>query len=311
MRRVIFLFLDGVGLGENDPAANPLVAAKYPTLHGLLEGAPLVLATGRLTTTAAELVPTDAHMGIPSRPQSATGQAAILTGINAPQRLGEHYGPRPDARVREVIDEGNLFRRIQERRIQEQGQRFLFCNAYPQGYFAAVKRGKRLLSAVPYAASSAGQVLLNADDVRAGRAIAADFTNRGWREHLGYTDIPEYAPEEGGALVWELAQPYEFLFFEHWYSDELGHRKDLAGAIANFTVFDRFLGGLLGAADLSQTMIIIGSDHGNVEDCSHGKHTENPALTLVLGAERQAAAARIGALSDFAPVILDFLAGRL
>lgn len=306
MRRVIFLFLDGVGLGENDPAVNPLVAAEYPTLHALFDGAPLVLATGRLTTDAAELIPTDAHMGVPSRPQSATGQAAILTGINAPQRLGEHYGPRPDARVRAVIDEGNLFRRI-----QEQGQRFLFCNAYPQGYFAAVKRGKRLLSAVPYAATSAGQELLNADDIRAGRAIAADFTNRGWREHLGYTDIPEYTPEAGGAFVWALAQPHEFLFFEHWYSDELGHRKDLAGAIANFTVFDRFLGGLLDAADLSQTLIIVGSDHGNVEDCSHGKHTENPALTLVLGAERQKAAARIDALDDFATVILDFLAGNL
>lgn len=245
-------------------------------------------------------------MGIPSRPQSATGQAAILTGINAPQRLGEHYGPRPDARVRAVIDEGNLFRRV-----QEQGQRFLFCNAYPHGYFAAVKRGKRLLSAIPYAATSAGQELLNADDLRAGRAIAADLTNRGWREHLGYADVPVHTPEEGGAFVWQLAQPYEFLFFEHWYSDELGHHQDLAGAVANFAIFDRFVGGLLAAADLTETLVIVASDHGNMEDCSHGKHTENPALTLLFGAERQAAAARIQALTDFAPVVLDFLAKKM
>src|SRR5690606_27880276 len=121
----------------------------------------------------------------------------------------------------------------------------LFCNAYPHGYFAAVERGKRLLSAVPYAATTAGQRLLNATDLREGRAIAADFTNRGWREHLGYADAPTLTPAEGGAFVWQLAQPYEFLFFEHWYSDELGHRQDLAGAIANFEVFDGFLGGLL------------------------------------------------------------------
>jgi hypothetical protein len=305
VRRVIFLFLDGIGLGENNPAINPLVAGEYPRLKGLLAGAPLVAATGRLSTPQAELIPTDAHLGIPGRPQSATGQAAILTGINAPQRLGEHYGPRPDARVRAVIDEGDLFRRV-----EEQGRRFFFCNAYPHGYFAAVRRGKRLLSAIPYAATSAGQELLNADDLRAGRAIAADFTNRSWREHLGYSDVPVYTPEEGGAFVWQLAQPYDFLFFEHWYSDELGHHQDLAGAVANFAIFDRFLGGLLDAADLEETLILVASDHGNMEDCSHGKHTENAALTLVFGSRRHAAAARITSLVDFAPVTLDYLAGR-
>ncbi len=42
-RRVIFLFLDGVGIGDDDPAANPLAArdfaAVYPTLARLLGGA--------------------------------------------------------------------------------------------------------------------------------------------------------------------------------------------------------------------------------------------------------------------------------
>jgi hypothetical protein len=281
---------------------NPLVAGHYPTLSTLLDGAPLVGEIGRFSTAYAELVPADAQMGVAGRPQSATGQATIVTGINAAARLGEHYGPRPDARVRAVIDESNLFQRLHAR-----GQHFFFCNAYPHGYFAAVKRGKRLLSAIPYAATTAGQPLLTADDLRAGRAIAADFTNRGWRDYLGYTDTPVHTPEGGGALVWELAQPYEMLFFEHWYSDELGHRQDLAAAVANFGVFDGFLGGLLAAADLDKTMIIVASDHGNVEDCSHGKHTENPALTLLLGAARQEAATRIGTLCDYAPVILDFL----
>jgi len=44
-----------------------------------------------------------------------------------------------------------------------------------------------------------------------------------------------------------------------------------------------------------------------VEDCSHGKHTTNPALTLLLGAERQILAAAIQSLTDFVPVILRFL----
>ncbi|MBK8049051.1 MAG: hypothetical protein IPK16_19245 [Anaerolineales bacterium] len=108
-KRVIFIFLDGVGLGPDDAQINPLAADEFPTLRVLLDGKRAVENTGRLSTRAAELAPTDAQLGVRGRPQSATGQAALLTGINAPARLGEHYGPRPDARVRAVLDEGAFF----------------------------------------------------------------------------------------------------------------------------------------------------------------------------------------------------------
>ena len=303
MKRVIFLFLDGVGLGADDPTVNPLAAGIYPTLAELLDGERLVSVNGPVSGSQAELVPTDACMGVPGRPQSATGQAAILTGINVPERLGEHYGPRPDARVRDVLDEGNLFRRL-----REAGYEPYFCNAYPPTYFASVARGKRLLSAVPYAASSGGQRLLEYDDIVAKRAIAADFTNQGWRDRLGYDDVPVFSPADGGRMLWELAKPYQFVFFEHWLSDVLGHRRQLPAAIANFEMFDAFLGGLLDAVDLTETLIIVGSDHGNVEDCSHGKHTQNPSVTLVMGKGRTGVAAQIEKLTDYSPVVLEYLA---
>src|SRR5690606_27818862 len=160
-----------------------------------------------------------------------------------PARLREHYGPRPDDRVRAVIDEGNLFVRL-----REQGFSTYFCNAYPDGYFAAVKRGKRLLSAVPYAATQAGQRLAGPAELYAEHALAADFTNRGWRDQLGYQDAPIFAPDAAGRHLWQLAQAHAFTFFEHWQTDLFGHRRDLTGAVANFQVFDQFLGGLLAVA---------------------------------------------------------------
>lgn len=306
MRRVIFLFLDGVGLGEDDPAVNPLAAARYPTLAALLDGRNVVAATGRFNGAHASLVPADAHMGVEGRPQSATGQAAILTGINAPARLGEHYGPRPDGRVRAILDEASLFKRL-----RAAGRQGYFVNAYPERYFDAIRRGKRLLSAVPYAATVGGQTLLNHADLQAGRALAADFTNRAWREELGYADAPVFSPHAAGRELWRLAQPYDFVFFEHWMTDVLGHRGNLAGAISTLEIFDDFLAGLAAAADLDETLIIVGSDHGNVEDCSHGKHTNNPALALLLGAEHAHYAAQISALTDYVPVILDFLGANV
>lgn len=304
MKHVILLFLDGVGLGEDNPTFNPLAADVYPTLARLLEGRRPVAATGRLTTDVAELIPTDACLGVAGRPQSATGQTAILTGMNAPLRLGEHYGPRPDARVRAILDEDNIFGRL-----RHLGLSTCFCNAYPQPYFDAINRGKRLLSAIPYAATQNGQPLLTADDLYAGRALAADFTNAGWREQLGYADAPVYTPQEAGHQLWQIAQGHHLTFFEHWLTDLLGHHQEMAAAVANFQRFDGFLAGLLDVADLTQTLIIVTSDHGNVEDCSHGKHTENPALTLLLGAQRQHFAGEISALTDFFPVIEAFLQG--
>src|SRR5690606_26661899 len=123
-----------------------------------------------------------------------------------------------DKRVRAVLDEGSIFRRL-----HAQGLQTCFVNAYPQRYFAAIESGKRLLSAVPYAATVGGQALMTADDLRAGRALAADFTNAGWRSELGYTDTPVYTPSEAGQRLWQIAQEYDFLFFEHWYTDVLGH----------------------------------------------------------------------------------------
>ena len=302
MRRVLFLFLDGVGLGRDDPEVNPLAAATLPTLAALFDGHPLTASSGRFSHGDAHLIPTDAHLGVPGRPQSATGQTAILTGVNAPARLGEHYGPRPDQRVRDILDEAGIFARL-----HAAGHATAFVNAYPQGYFDAVKRGKRLLSAIPYAARRGGLLLRTWREMVAQQALSANFTGQGWRTQLGYPDVPLYSPQEAGAQFWRLAQPVRFAFFEHWQTDFLGHYRDLGGAIQHFERIDGFLAGLLDVMDWQQTLLIIASDHGNVEDCSTRKHTENKALTILVGSRAAAYAQRVHRLDNFADIVADFL----
>ncbi len=302
MRRVLFLFLDGVGLGRDDPEVNPLAAAELPTLAALFNGHRLTASSGRYSNGYAHLIPTDAHLGVPGRPQSATGQAAILTGVNAPARLGEHYGPRPDQRVRDILDEAGIFARL-----HAAGHATAFVNAYPQGYFDAVERGKRLLSAIPYAAQTGGLQLRTWRDMVAEQALSANFTGHGWRTQLGYPNVPLYSPQEAGAHFWRLAQPAHFTFFEHWQTDFLGHYRDFRGAIENFERIDGFLEGLLDVMDWQETLLIVASDHGNVEDCSIRKHTENCALTVLVGARAAAFAKRVQRLDNFADIITDFL----
>ncbi|MFZ1267270.1 MAG: hypothetical protein WAU95_12450 [Anaerolineae bacterium] len=302
-RRIIFLFLDGVGLGSDDPAVNPLARAHLPTLSNLLAGAPLTASSGRVTTSDASVTPLDATLGVPGRPQSATGQATLLTGRNVPQLVGEHYGPRPHAPVRTIVQAGTLLSQV-----RDAGKRFIFVNAYPPGYFEVVNRGRRVLSVMPLAAVSAGQALLTHEDLLAGRGFSADFTNEGWRTHLGFADAPLLTPEQAGRNLAALAQAFDFVLFEHWLTDVQGHRQEMDAAVANLEAFDGFLGGLIAASDLAQTLIVVTSDHGNVEDLGVRQHTMNAVPGLFIGADHAAVAAQMHDLTDLAPALRRALA---
>jgi 2,3-bisphosphoglycerate-independent phosphoglycerate mutase len=304
MTHVVILFLDGVGLGAEDPKVNPLVAARMPVLEELLGRMPLVAGSGSIDTPGAIMQPTDASLGIPGRPQSATGQTALLTGQNAPQLVGGHYGPRPNAALRQMLEGETLFSRA-----LAAGHAVAFANAYPAGYFAAIQRGKRLHGAIPHAAQAAGLPLRTAEDLAAGRALSVDLTNAAWRNGLGYPDMPELTPAEAGAVMARLARDHSLAFFDQWATDMVGHQGDHAAAVRVLEEFDSFLGGLLHGVDLARTLVLITSDHGNIEDLSQRGHTQNRVPTILIGANRHVLAAQIADLTDITPGVLRVLEG--
>lgn len=299
---VHIFFMDGVGLGGPDPAVNPFVTAVLPNLTALLGDNWYLTTTGRISTPRASLVPTDANLGLPGRPQSATGQATILTGRNVPQLVGEHYGPKPNSAVSAIIQQGTLFHKV----VASGGHAGLIT-PYPQGFFDAVGSGKRLLSAVPLAATSAGLPLMTADDLKNGRAVSPDFTAQGWRSHLGYSDIPVLTLAEAGAQIATIAQTYQFSFFEHWPSDHIGHRGTLQEAVQHLQLIDTAIGGLLAAWDDENGLLIITSDHGNLEEKDHRQHTRNPVPTILVGRNHAHFASQTDNLSDIAPIVQQFL----
>jgi len=294
--------MDGVGLGNDDPEINPFVTAHLPHLTGLLGErwfiSPANGGPGRITSDKLSLVPTDPNMDMPGRPQSATGQATILTGRNVPAIIGEHYGPKPNQAVAEVIHRGSLFQEV-----VEVGGRAALITPYPQGYFDAINSGRRIYSSVPLAATSAGLALMTADDLRAGRAISPGFTGQAWKDHLGYTDIPVMTLFEAGQQIAAVAQSYQFSFFEHWPSDRSGHRGTLAEAVQHLEMIDEALGGLFEAWDWENGLLIITSDHGNIEEKHHRQHSRNPVPTILFGRDHAPLAQQIHTLADIAPVV--------
>lgn len=291
---ILFLFLDGIGLGADDAATNPFAAAHLPTLSGLLNGQRLLASTPRTESARALFVPTDANLGVAGLPQSATGQATIVTGLNVPQLVGEHYGPKPNAAVAAIVRRESIFHTL-----KQNGRRAALLSGYPPRYFAGINSGKHLYSAVPLAVTSAGWPLMTIDEVRAGTAFGSEFTNSGWRTHLKIADVPLYEPAEAGQRLAEAARRYDFAFFEHWLTDYMGHRGTLAEAVNWLETFDAVLGGLLAAWDDAAGLIVLTSDHGNLEDLSHGKHTRNAVPALIIGEARHIFAEGLTDLTGF------------
>lgn len=296
--RVLFMFLDGIGLGEDDPGTNPLASASMPNLASLLDGRRLLKESAPFHGERASLLAVDAAVGVEGLPQSATGQAILLTGKNIPKELGYHYGPKPNPAVAAYLKDDTLFSNL-----AKEGKKTTLLNAYPPRYFDGIDSGKRLYSSIPLAVTSAGIPLFRHDDLFAGQALSADFTGEGWRTMLGFIDTPVMHADEAGRKLAALAKQYDFSLFEYWASDYAGHGQEMDTAVRLMETFDGVLGGLVEEWD--EGLILVTSDHGNMEDLSTRRHTDAPVPALVLGdrTAREEFTRDIKWLTDIAPAI--------
>lgn len=92
------------------------------------------------------------------------------------------------------------------------------------------------------------------------------------------------APAAGRRLA-AVAAKYDLAFFDFWVSDFVGHHQDMSGSVRLLENFDAVLGGLLEAWEEEKGLILITSDHGNMEDLETRHHTLNPVPALVIGAK--------------------------
>ena len=299
--RVLLVFLDGVGLGADDPETNPFARADAPCLRALLGGLPLVRASAGVPTAGspARLAAAEATLGVAGRPQSGTGQTTLFTGTNAAALLGRHFGPWVHTGLRPLLAERNLLRRA-----ADAGRSVAFANAYPAGFLEGARGRRPRPAAPPLVAQSAGVLDRDATALREGRAVASSITNGGWRRHFD-PGIPDLTPEEAGRNLARIALEAELTLFAHYDTDLVGHREEMEAAVAAVKCVDAFLGGVADARPPS-TLLVVSSDHGNVEDVTTG-HTLNPVPVLARGPGADALVERVRDLTHVTPAILDLL----
>src|ERR1041384_954461 len=162
---VLLIFVDGLGIGTRSPH-NPLAQldAEAAPLAIFADEEPVLLHDG-------VLVRTDARLGVEGRPQSASGQTTILTGVNAPAALGYHKQGFPNEALRELISRHSVFLQLKRAGIGPN----TFANAYTPMFFDA---RPRWVSATTVAVEAAEMRFRDLDDLRDGRAVFQDYTNQ-------------------------------------------------------------------------------------------------------------------------------------
>lgn len=289
MKRMLFIFIDGFGIGEKDLTKNPVLAAKTP-------------AFGRLFTEGL-LMSTDACLGVPGLPQSATGQTAIFTGVNAPEIVGRHINAQPTKPLRDIIGQDNLFKMLLRK-----GLKVANSNVYRQEYLdrmndPADKRYKPSVTSVM--TMSAGLQFRKVEEFNNGRGIYHDITGQiivdsGYDSHV-------ITPREAAERYYAIARENDFTLFEHFVTDIAGHKMDMQLAINTIELLDAFLFELLLLLDPEEDILFITSDHGNIEDVSVRTHTRNPVPTIIYGKLPEALNVEIRSLLDIVPAVLAIL----
>lgn len=301
--KLLFLFLDGIGLGEDNPETNPFVRANMPYLESLLGNKKLIKSSAPIENDQVSLLGVDPNLGVKGLPQSATGQAVLLTGINIPKELGYHYGPKPNPEVAQFLEDDTIFHKV-----IKANKKTALLNAYPPRYFDGIDSGKRLYSSIPLGLTNAGISLFTHEDYFAGKALSADFTGQGWHDFLNFPNAPLFDSHTAGVKLAELAKNYDFAFFEYWASDYAGHKQDMDSAVSQLEIFDGVLSGLLSTWRSEDGLILLTSDHGNMEDLSTRKHTANQVPLLLFGDKGlRKEFNQIKQLTEIAPAIAKFL----
>ena len=122
--KVVFLFIDGLGIGKQDKETNPCCFDETGIFQIFQNSIQNFLPFDGISL---EL---DATMGISGLPQSATGQTALLTGINSSQLLGRHLSGFPNKTLREALLKQSLLLKLKKKKKKP-----AFLNAFRPLFF--------------------------------------------------------------------------------------------------------------------------------------------------------------------------------
>ena len=241
----------------------------------------------------------DACLGVEGLPQSATGQTALFTGKNAPAAIGRHVTAFPGAQLAQILEAHSVFRSVAAANLTG-----TFANAFSKRYYELIAERRLRYSASVLAARAGGVALRDLEALRDGRAVSWDV-HRDLLALPADEQVPEVVAVEAGAHLACLAAEYHFVLWETFLTDLAGHRRSELSPEDCLARVDGLLRGLVENLPPGTTVLVT-SDHGNIEDMSHKRHTRNPVPLVAIGCDADAFGS-LARLTEVTPRILEGL----
>jgi hypothetical protein len=308
-KNLIFIFLDGVGVGSGDApflSCKPMYFPQDLSLHQIVP-----VQNGGLCKAV------DANLNLEGIPQSATGQSSLFTGVNTAKLLGHHLFAFPNKKLRSLLMEQNLLKNF-----VDSGRKAVFFNAYPIGSKAlnngdvsvspdgainAVIKDPKLkrISVTTTMTFSIAQTFFSIHDLKNETCLYQDFTNKQLNENEKYSSykVPDFSPLKAGRILGLESKKYDMLLYEYFITDRIGHKMDMERSIHIINVIQDFIHSILSTINLNETTLVITSDHGNIEVINKRAHTTNPVPLLVWGKDKEKITHKCNSIVDVTPTL--------
>ena len=288
-KNCILFFIDGLGTGKYSDS-NPFTRfnSKYFNFFTDRDTFPY-------SSMSSLVYLLDAVMGVEGIPQSATGQASLFTGKNAQKLIGAHLFGFPESKLRTLLMKDNILKWA-----NSNVGKSVFFNSYMNhsnlvnsGVISIEENGKvritsdnkeikrisRYLSVTTVIGFSTGNPFFGVRDILNGESLYHDFSNSVLIEKG--VELPLISPKAAGKVLAAAGAQYRLTIYEYFMTDRAGHKKDMERSVRILKELDEMIGAV--ADNLGEdTVLIITSDHGNIEDLSTTAHTRNPVPLIII-----------------------------
>jgi len=261
---VIILFVDGVGIGQNDLSYNPCLHSYYQIFSPIkklpFDGKQFAL---------------DACLSVNGLPQSATGQSTIYTGKNAAKLIGKHLFGFPNEKLKELLIKQSVFVEL-----KSLGYCCKFINAFRPVFFTSPELFNNVRLSVTSEMNRAVELsFCSIKDIKNKKALYHEFTNNELIEK-GF-QLPRFDYKTASKVLIDQSKEYDLILYEYFLTDKAGHSKNMKYAISEINRIESLIYAVLEKTEGTNTSIIVCSDHGNIEDLRSRSHTYNPAYFAV------------------------------
>jgi len=283
---LLLLFFDGIGVGRDDPAENPFAE---------IDPGWLAPVAGRTPVDGTGFKRLDATLGVPGLPQSATGQTTLLTGVNAARHIGHHQIGTPGPSLRPLLAAESVFLKL-----THAGARPTFANAFSREHLEA-PRPRWSASTRAYRAAGLPFRMWD-DEGKNDAALSHDYSGE-WMTARGFP-MPLRTAAQAAEILSRLVDEHDFVLYEYFLTDLAGHRGTREERLDQARRAVALVDAVISCLDLTRHQFLVTSDHGNLEESTHKRHTLNPIPLLTWGPRSEEVLSGVDGMTDVTPAIV-------